>query len=371
MPHVATADPLPLPTWPPTSPAIVDSIRQAAESGDWGKYAAQASRCLADRLASRFAVEHVRLCASGTAAVELALRAVQVRPDSEVILAGYDYPGNIRAIEAVGAKPVIVDTEPGRWVIDADLVEQAIGESTTAILASHLYGDLFDAKRLRDLADQRGIALVEDACQVHGASLTGKPAGSWGHVGVFSFGASKLMTSGCGGALLSSDDRIAQRATLAAERPSGIAPLSGLQAAALLPQLATLDEWNAQRRTAVARLKQLLAGSRIWQFAEAMPYESETTYFKVAWFLPAGVSRDSVIAAGLAAGIPLGTGFNGFLRRARRRYRTVGDLSQSEICIDRSVVMDHRVLLADLDVIDTIAERLLAIERDLQSKADA
>ncbi|QDV68179.1 L-glutamine:scyllo-inosose aminotransferase [Rosistilla carotiformis] len=370
MPHVASTDSLPLPNWPPATAAIADSIRDVVQSGDWGSYTAQAAKLLASQLASAFQVEHVRLCGSGTAAIELALQAVQVRPESEVILAGYDYPGNIRAIESVGGKPVIVDTQPGRWVIDVDQVENAINDSTSAILASHLYGNLFDAERLRAIADTHRIALIEDACQVHGASLAGRPAGSWGDVGILSFGGSKLMTSGSGGAMLMSDDRIAQRATLAAERPSPVAPLCGLQAAALLPQLSTLPAWNAQRRVAVGRLKDRLRPSRLWRFAEETPGEAETTYFKVAWFLPPAVDREAVIAAGLAAGIPLGPGFNGFLRRARRRYRTLGELRESGICGERSVVMDHRVLLANAEVIDCVAERLLAIENAIGVTVD-
>lgn len=362
MPHAAATDPMTFPDWPPTLPEIAESIQATVSSGDWGEYTAQAARLLAQQLSDTFAVAHVRLTGSGTAAIEMALRAVQIKPDSEVIIAGYDYPGNIRAVETIGARPVIVDTQPGRWVIDADQVERAIGASTSAILASHLYGNLFDAPRLRGLADRHGIALIEDACQVHGATQAGRPVGSWGHVGAISFGGSKLMTAGCGGAMLMSDDRIAQRATLAAQRPSDVAPLSGLQAAALSPQLPMLAQWNAKRRAAVADLKRLMSGSSTWRFASDHPGEEETTYYKVAWFLPADISRDAVIARGRAAGIPLGAGFNGFLRRARRRYRTLGDLPESQHCIDRCIVMDHRVLLAEPQVIERVAQRLLAIQ---------
>ena len=92
------------------------------------------------------------LLSSGTVAVEVALRAVDVQPGSEVILAAYDFPGNFRAIEAIGARPVIVDVVENGWVLDADQVAEAIGPETRAIIASHLHGQVADCPRLLELS---------------------------------------------------------------------------------------------------------------------------------------------------------------------------------------------------------------------------
>jgi dTDP-4-amino-4,6-dideoxygalactose transaminase len=147
------------------------------------------------------AVRHAWLGSSGTIAVELALRGLKVAAGDEVILAAYDFPGNFRAIEAIGARPMLVDLAPGTWTLDVDHVEAAISPVTKAIVVSHLHGSLADMQRLCELANERGLTIVEDACQVPGASISGRPTGSWGDCGILSFGGSKLLTAGRGGAI--------------------------------------------------------------------------------------------------------------------------------------------------------------------------
>ena len=107
-----------------------------------------ASGC-ASCLAQMHGVQHAWLCSSGTIAVELALRGLKVGPGDEVILAAYDFPGNFRAIEAIGARPVLVDLAPGTWTIDVEQVAAAISPRTKAIIVSHLHGSLADMRRLR------------------------------------------------------------------------------------------------------------------------------------------------------------------------------------------------------------------------------
>src|SRR5690606_8468971 len=132
----------------------------------------------------------------------LALRGLKIGPGDEVLLAGYDFAGNFRAIEAVGARPALIDINPATWCLDVDLLESAIGPETRAVIASHLHGGLVPMRRLMQLASARGIAVVEDACQAPGAIIDGRRAGTWGDAGVLSFGGSKLLTAGRGGAVL-------------------------------------------------------------------------------------------------------------------------------------------------------------------------
>src|SRR5205814_3527552 len=109
-----------------------------------------------------------------------------------------------------------------------------------------------------EFAAARGIRVIEDAAQCPGALVQGRRAGTWGDAGVLSFGGSKLLTAGRGGALLTPHADVLQRARLALHRGNVVCPLSELQAAALLPQLEQLDERNTRRRAAVARLTELL-----------------------------------------------------------------------------------------------------------------
>jgi perosamine synthetase len=140
---------------------LADEIREAllsmAADGSWCRYEGSHCERLRNALRERFGVPHVTLCCSGTIAVELALRGVGVGVGDEVILAGYDFPGNFRAIEAVGARPVLADIEPDSWCLDADRAAEAIGPATRAIIFSHLHGTLASARRLRSLADARGL----------------------------------------------------------------------------------------------------------------------------------------------------------------------------------------------------------------------
>ena len=356
--------------WPSDPAAILESLRTTVLSGDWSRHVADVNETLIKDLSTIFQCKHVHLCSSGTAAIDLALRATNVQPDSEVIIAGYDYPGNIRAVEAIGARPVIVDTQPNRWTIDLNAVEQAISSQTSAIIASHIYGNLFEAKALRDLTDRNGLTLIEDACQAHGAVVDGKPAGSWGAVGVLSFGPSKLMTAGCGGALLMSDDRIAQRACNLSQRPGVVAPMSPLQAAALIPQLASLAHANTQRRNAVEMLNLLLRDSQVWLSSPTLPHEKHTPYFTVAWFLKDAETRDLLVNSVQSHGLPVGRGFNGFLKRAKRNYRTIGSLPHSERCLSCSIVLDQRVLLSSEETIRKVARLLFMLEGRVEDKTE-
>ena len=213
------------PTWPRPNEAVRLALEQAYADGSWGKYHGQHCERLRERLAQMHGVQHAWLCSSGTIAVELALRGLKIGPGDEVILAAYDFPGNFRAIEAVGARPVLVDLAAGTWTLDVDRAAEAISPQTKAMIVSHLHGSLADMPRLHKLADETDLAIVEDACQVPGARINGRPAGSFGDCGILSFGGSKLLTAGRGGAVVTGDAALLQRAKVYCERGNHGYPL--------------------------------------------------------------------------------------------------------------------------------------------------
>ena len=347
------------PAWPRPDAQVQAALEAAYASGDWGRYHGPYCGRFAERLAEYHGVEHVMLCCSGTLAVELALRALGIGGGDEVLLAGYDFPGNFRAIEAIGAAVALVDVDPHNWSFDPRHMEQAISPSTRAVVASHLHGGVVPISRLMEIARRHGLSVVEDACQAPGAVVEGRPAGTWGDVGVLSFGGSKLLTAGRGGALLMQSAEVHQRAKVFAERGNSAFPLSELQAAVLIPQLAALDERNARRAANVARLHAALGDvASLLPVVNHAPH-SQAAYYKVAWRWVTetadGLDRERLIAAVRAEGVALNAGFRGFDRRGPRRCRKVGPLVNSRAAAEGTVLLHHPVLLESGETIDTVA----------------
>jgi dTDP-4-amino-4,6-dideoxygalactose transaminase len=300
---------------------------------------------------------HVTLCCSGTVAVELALRGANVRPGDEVLLAGYDFPGNFRAIEAVGARPALVDLAPRSWCLDAGLLEAAIGPDTRAIVVSHLHGTLAPMDRIMAVARARNVAVVEDACQSPGAMIAGRRAGAWGDVGVLSFGGSKLLTAGRGGALLTSSPEIHQRIKVFVDRGNQAFPLSELQAAVLLPQLAKLLDRNETRSRHVAQFTAALAGLPL-QFAAPAVAGDQPAYYKLAAQFDGGgrVARDQILAAFAEHRLPFDAGFRGFALRGSKRCRQATDLPNCRAAATDTILLHHPVLLGAPETIAALAD---------------
>lgn len=358
------------PGWPVADPEVFEALRSAWADGSWGKYHGPHVPALTRRLQEFHDVAHAVLCSSGTIAVELALRGLKVSADDEVLLAGYDFPGNFRAIEAIGARPVLVDIDPATWCLDARRIADALSERVTAIVVSHLHGGLATMSAIRQLADAHGVALLEDACQCPGARVEGRPAGTWGDAGVLSFGGSKLLTAGRGGAVLTPHADVLQRIKVFAERGNDTFPLSELQAAVLVPQLNRLDERNKQRAAAVSRLTEAIR-----TIGELRPVASEladsvAAYYKHAWLLDVSVSRDIFLAAIRREGVAIDAGFRGFTRRGPRRCRKSGALQHSLQAAECTVILHHPVLLesaADIDRVAGAIHRAIAASRESSS----
>ncbi|TVS14734.1 MAG: aminotransferase class V-fold PLP-dependent enzyme [Planctomycetaceae bacterium] len=356
------------PTWPPVEEDILNVFRAIWSDGSWARYQAEHLETLEQQLMRQFKTPYVVLTCSGTVAVELALRGLKVGPGDEVILAGYDFPGNFRAIEAVGAIPVLTDVVAGGWSLDACLLEAAWGPKVRAVVVSHLHGELAPMRDICRWAADRGVRVVEDACQTPGGLVQGQAAGAWGDAGVISFGGSKLLTAGRGGAVLTHDAQVRQRIRIFSQRGNEAFPLSEMQAAVLLPQLEKLAPRNQRRQQAVSRLVERLAG-----VSGLMPGKIDgglgvASYYKFGWLLdPKTISehgRTEFLAALQAEGVAMGEGFRGFVRRGNRRCRKVGTLPASHIAAERTVLLHHPVLLQGPEAMDRVA---WAIEKVLSA----
>jgi dTDP-4-amino-4,6-dideoxygalactose transaminase len=341
------------PAWPPAWEEVSLALEESLKTGDWGRYDGPRTRQLAERLAAYHEVEFVELCCSGTFAIELALRSLQVGPGDEVIMAGYDFIGNFNDIVAVGARPVLVDLDPHNWNLDPELIAGAIGPNTRAILVSHLHGGVVPMTRVTEIAREHGLPVIEDACQMPGATIEGRVAGTWGHIGVLSFGGSKLLSAGRGGAMLTSSPEIRQRAQIYCHRGNHAYPLSELQAAVLLPQLERLDERNRHRAASVSLLRERiadLAGKTGLRLLANRASPAQPGYYKLGFqYEPeafGGLSRDRFVRAARAEGIEFNAGFRALhLCRSSRRFRQAGGLTIASRADAGMLVLHHPVLL--------------------------
>lgn len=351
------------PSWPLPDERVRAALHAAYADGSWGRYHGPHVQALTDRLRELHRLEYAYPCCSGTVAVELALRGLRVGPDNEVILAAYDFPGNFRCVEAVGARPVLVDIHPGTWCLDPGCLAAAIGPATRAVLVSHLHGGLADMQQICRIAADHGLPVIEDACQAVGARVQGRMAGAWGDAAVLSFGGSKLLTAGRGGAVLTSRADVLQRIRVYCERGNQAFPLSELQATVLLPQLDQLSARNATRRASVRRLLEALAGVPRVTPVTYTAASDEPSYYKLAWLYDSrgAAPCERVVAALRAEGVPVDAGFPGFVRRGVRRCRRVEPLAHSTRAASDTLLLHHPVLLSDDETIQRLAAAMAKV----------
>ena len=209
--------------------------------------------------------------ASGTDALRLALLAAGVQPGDEVVTVGNAGDPTPMAICSVGAIPRFVDVDHSTYTMSAEQAEKAVGPRTKALLPVHLYGQAADLDDFRQIARHAHTALIEDACQAHGAEFGGRRVGGVGDLGCFSFYPTKNLGGfGDGGMVTTNDSAVAERLRMLREygwRPRNHAFMLGvnsrldeLQAAALRVKLHHLDEWTARRRELASAYREGLEG---------------------------------------------------------------------------------------------------------------
>lgn len=216
--------------------------------------------------------EHAVGLSSGTAALHLALVALGVGAGDEVVTVPNSFIATVEAILYTGATPVLVDVDPDTFTLDPSQFERAITPRTKAVVPVHLYGQPCDMESILAIASRHGIAVVEDACQAHGATFHGRKTGSLGHAAAFSFYPTKnLGTIGDGGALTTNDSELAT-AVKALRHHGQFQPnvfprvgfnyrLDTMKAAVLGVKLSHLDGWNQRRREIAERYRARLKGT--------------------------------------------------------------------------------------------------------------
>src|SRR5579883_3133238 len=417
--------PLGPPVWPIPDLDVQAALTAAVASAAWGQYHGEHVCALEAELAAFHDVPQAITCASGTLAVEAALRALRIGPGDEVVMAAYDYESNFLTLHALGAKPVLVDVHPANWQLDPAKLEAALSPQTKAIICSHLHGGLVPMREVMAIARKHGIGVVEDAAQAPGATVEGKPAGTWGDVGTLSFGGSKLLTAGRGGTLLFNDAQLHQRAKTWLHR--GVqqwAPLSELQAAALRPQVRKLKEATRLRAERVRELLELLSkrtplcreeektgptpaplpagrGEKGIEEFEPLfnspsdssspqrggggwgglvsgvgspplrpfvpPPHSSPAYYKLGFQYDAasfGLAREVFVKALRAEGIAFDAGFRALhIGRSPSRFRSAGELTHATEAHERCLMLHHPVLSGATADVRQVAEAIAKVYR--------
>jgi len=219
---------------------------------------------------------------SGTSALHLALLAAGIGPGDEVITVPFTFVASVAAVVYTGARPVLVDIDPRSFTLDPAAIEAAITPRTKAILPVHLYGQPADMDPLTEVARRRGLVVIEDAAQAHGAKYKGRPVGSIGDIACFSFYPGKnLGAYGEGGAVTTNNAEYASTIRMLRDwgqdrkyhhRLRGFNyRMEAFQGAILRVKLRHLERWTEARRAIIGKYNQLLAGSSVERPAE-MPW---------------------------------------------------------------------------------------------------
>lgn len=264
--------------------SIADQINQAVNkviSSGWfilGQQLERFEKEFADYIGTKYAFG----VNSGSDALLLALKAIDIQPEDEVITVAHTFISTVDAIMRNAATPVLVDIDPDTFCIDTTQIESHITEKTKAIIPVHLYGHPADMDPILNLAKKHNLYVIEDAAQAHGAEYNGKKVGRLGHVACFSFYPAKnLGAYGDAGAVVTNDGQIAEKIRLLRDYGRtgkynhdvlGInSRMDEIQAAVLSVKLKHLDSWNDKRRQLAALYRKLLADFDL-KLPTEMPY---------------------------------------------------------------------------------------------------
>jgi len=213
--------------------------------------------CFEKKFAEYVDVEHAVAVTNGTVALDLALKALNIGPGDEVITSPFSFIASGNCILFQGAKPVFADIDPKTFNIDPEEVAKKITPKTRAVIAVHIFGQPARMDELKEITEEKGVFLVEDAAQAHGAEYKGQKTGAIGEIGCFSFYATKNMVTGEGGMVTTNDPEVAERVQLLRnhgqtrkyyhEALGYNYRMTEISAAIGLVQLQRLDEFNRKR----------------------------------------------------------------------------------------------------------------------------
>lgn len=379
----------PMPKWPAPSDTVAELTAEVVRSGRINYWTGVYARELETRYAEAVGRLHGLAVANGTLALELALRAFGVGEGDEVVVPARTFVATAGAAAAVGATPVVADVDRDSGCVTAATIEDVLSPRTRALIPVHLGGWPADMRPIVELARQRGLVVIEDCAQAHGARYHGEPVGALGsHAGAFSFCNDKIVSTGEGGALVLDDETAYDRAWSyrdhgkSRERvreadedadscsfkwlvtsfgtnwrmPELVAPL-GLEGLQLLP------EWHERRTRNALRLAGAL-GSLPALRVPLPPAGFEHAYYRLYAYvrpeaLAAGWDRERIAASVVAEGVPCFTGSCGEIYR-EEAFASLGIAPAERLPVaaelhDTSLAFLVHPTLSDADMDDVAA----------------
>jgi len=375
----------PWPRWPQWDDREKTAVLHVLESGEWGGANAAVKEFEA-LFAARHEAAHCCTVTNGTQSLEAALRVLGVGAGDEVIVPPYTFIATANAPRLAGATPVFVDIDPATYNLDINLVEAAITPKTKAIIPVHFGGLPVDMDALLPLAEKHGLSIVEDAAHAHGSTWQGKPVGTLGHIGSFSLQASKNLTAGEGGILLTNHAELAGRLWSYINQgrtPNGAwfehdilgnnLRMTGWQAGLLLAQMTRFEEQLQRRQENARRLHAILAevdGLEPQQWDKRCEIHAHhlfiIRYDQAAW---QGVPRERFVKALQAEGVPLSIGYTVPLYEqpplAAPYSRHLPCPATEHACHSEGTWMHHSVLLAEPEAMDDIAQAILKVREQI------
>ena len=320
---------LPFPSWPSFDNDVAAAATRVLRSGKVNYWTGDEGRLFEEEFAKLVGVKHAIVLANGTVALEAALKAVGVAPGDEVVTTSRTFLASATCAISVGATPRFADIDRNSGNVTADTIEAALTPKTRAIIAVHLAGWPCDMAPIMALAERRGIKVIEDCAQAHGATIDGKPVGSIGHVNAWSFCQDKIMTTGGEGGAVTTNDSAAWdlmwslkdhgksfNAVYKKSHPPGFRwlhegfgsnwRLTEMQSAMGRLLLKKLPEWVAVRRQHAAALNDALSRQPAIRVT-LPPANVYHSYYKFYSYvrpeaLRAGWNRDRIMAAISAEG---------------------------------------------------------------------
>ena len=323
------------PSWPVYDDAQIAVVEQVLRSGQVNYWTGDICRQFEAEYAHSLGVPHAIAVANGTNAIELALEAFDIGPGDEVIVPCRTFLATASSVVTRGARPIFADVDPRSQNVSAATIEPLITARTRAIIVVHLAGWPCDMDPILELARPRGIRVIEDCAQAHGAFDRGRPVGSIGDAGCFSFCQDKIITTGGEGGLVTfHDEALWKKAwsykdhgkgwdTVYHTEHPGIFRwlhdsigtnwrLTEMQAALGRVQLARLPEWIGARRRNAAILTQAMSASELVSIPAPDSNQLHSYYKFYAFIQPgmlaAGWNRDRIVRELHSRGIPCGVG---------------------------------------------------------------
>ncbi|MEO7826854.1 MAG: DegT/DnrJ/EryC1/StrS family aminotransferase [Allosphingosinicella sp.] len=317
--------------WPYYAEDEIEAVAAVLRSGRVNQWTGGEVFAFQDSLARTFGGRHCIALANGSLALELPLRAFGIGPGDEVVVAPRTFVASATCVMLVGATPVFADIDPDSGNITAQSIEAVLTDRTKAVIPVHLGGWPCDMPAIMELAERRGLIVIEDCAQSHGAEIDGRPAGSFGHATALSFCQDKIIsTGGEGGATLFKDEAAWDQAWSFKDhgknRARAMAPpgpefrwvhdsvgtnwrLTGPQAAIGLKQLETLEEWHSARTRNAAIWADALVGAPGLRVPLPGP-RFRHAYYRLSLYLQPGAedAREEILRRAREAGLRLSVG---------------------------------------------------------------